>query len=93
MGRNNVPKLGVWDDGYFYDITIQGKPLVKDFNCGELISYSRQPRGGDRETLATAFADGDCSVAQTFYEHGYSKGFKAGIAKAKAEIRAAMGIV
>jgi hypothetical protein len=99
VGRNSIPKLGEWRGGKLYEFVSKddtrhnGPPKPDD---GRMIVYRMKSPGIDgmacETVLATAFADGFQECMASMFTSGYGKGEKAGYERAKAEMRAALGV-
>ena len=91
MGRNATPKLGEWRDGELHSIA-HGDGTVAILNSGKLIVYTATWHDGMSEIRACCYADGETECLASFWQSGYFKGFKAGVEKAQADMRAALGL-
>lgn len=104
MGRNAVPKIGVFDGPTMYRFRYTGKDneAVMDLSNGNQIVLERITQKSDSrnvgatheeaETLAVAFADGTQEVLLAMFMAGWFKGVKAGEAKAKLSMRQTLEI-
>lgn len=83
MGRNAIPKIGEWRDGFLYEV--EQPP-------GGLCVLKRTTKDKE-EYLAAFWPDGFEESVFSAWFAGFSKGQEAGRAEMQREIQKALGIV